>query len=153
MSLERDTFWMQRAIQLATMAAQKGEVPVGAVLLLDDQVIGEGHNSPISSQDPTSHAEIIALRAGAKKIGNYRLLNTTLYVTLEPCMMCAGAIVHSRVQRLIFGASDGKAGAIISTSHSLDHPFLNHRVDHAGGLLAHTCGELLSQFFRNRRQM
>lgn len=151
MFTERDHFWMQQAITLAQKAAQQQEVPVGAIVVLDDQLIGEGYNQPISKQDPTAHAEIIALRNAAEKIANYRLINTTLYVTLEPCMMCAGAMVHARVQRLIYGATDFKAGAIVSKANLLDKPFLNHRVAHTGGLLADECGELLSQFFRERR--
>lgn len=148
---ERDLFWMEQALSLAKMAFQKGEVPVGAVLVLDDQQIGEGHNAPISCYDPTAHAEIMALRTGANKLGNYRLINTTLYTTLEPCMMCAGAIVHSRVKRLVYGATDPKAGAIASKIQSLDHPFLNHRTEHIGGLLAAPCRALLTQFFKNVR--
>ncbi|TAK71858.1 MAG: tRNA adenosine(34) deaminase TadA [Gammaproteobacteria bacterium] len=148
---DRDTFWMQRAIQLAELAAAQGEVPVGAVLVLEDEVIGEGHNRPISQQDPTAHAEMVALRAGAEKIGNYRLVNAMLYVTLEPCIMCAGAMVHARVKRVVYGASDPKAGAIVSRAKILDNSFLNHRVEYAGGLLAEQCGALLSRFFQARR--
>lgn len=151
MSDANDTIWMQRAITLAEQAAQKGEVPVGAVLVLDGQVIGEGYNCPISQNDPTAHAEIIAMRAGAEKIGNYRLLNTTLYVTLEPCMMCAGAMVHARIGRLVYAASDPRAGAIVSRTQTLDESFLNHRVEHSGGLMAEQCGKLLSSFFQARR--
>ncbi|RDI44821.1 tRNA adenosine(34) deaminase TadA [Aquicella lusitana] len=149
---ERDNFWMQRAIQLAETAALQGEVPVGAVLVLNDEVIGEGYNCPISHADPTAHAEIVALRSGAKKLQNYRLPNATLYVTLEPCLMCAGAVVHARIKRLVYGAADPKAGAIVSMATVLNEPFLNHRVQHEGGLLAETCGHLLSQFFQARRQ-
>ena len=149
---ERDTFWMQQALLLAAHAAQQNEVPVGAVLVLDDQVIGEGYNCPISKHDPTAHAEIIALRQGAEKVGNYRLVNSTLYVTLEPCLMCAGAMVHARIKRLVYGATDLKAGAIVSMARALDKSFLNHRVDHAGGLLARPCGEILSRFFQERRR-
>ena len=143
--------WMQRAYELAQLAAQQDEVPVGAVLVLNNQIIGEGYNRPISTCDPTAHAEIIALRAGAEKIGNYRLINTQLYVTLEPCLMCAGAMVHARVGRLIYGAADPKAGAIISMSQVLDLPFLNHKVTHTGGLLGEQCGELLREFFLAKR--
>lgn len=151
MFTERDTYWMQQAIQLANQASQEDEVPVGAVLVLDDEIVGVGYNRPISHQDPTAHAEIIAMREGAAKLGNYRLLNTTLYVTLEPCLMCAGAMVHARIDRLVYGALDGKAGAVASMMQALDQPFLNHRVKHAGGLLADQCGGLLSEFFRNKR--
>ena len=148
---DRDLFWMQRALQLAALAASQDEVPVGAVLVLDDQVIGEGFNRPISLHDPTAHAEIMALRAAAKNIENYRLIDATLYVTLEPCIMCAGAIVHARIKQLIYGASDLKAGAIMSRAQVLDKPFLNHRTMHKGGLLADQCSEILSQFFKAKR--
>lgn len=148
---ERDEFWMQQALALAALASQAGEVPVGAILVRDDELIGSGYNSPITLHDPSAHAEIIALRAGAEKIRNYRLLNTTLYVTLEPCFMCAGAMVHARIKRLVYGAMDAKAGAIVSKSQVLDHAFLNHRVEHQGGLLAQPCGKLLSDFFAARR--
>lgn len=146
-----DEFFMQRALALAAQAASANEVPVGAVLVLDNEIIGEGFNSPINHNDPCAHAEILALRQGAAKIGNYRLLNSTLYVTLEPCLMCAGAMVHARIKKLVYGASDPKAGAIMSKSQTLDHAFLNHKVDYAGGLMAQACGEILSQFFRERR--
>src|SRR3990167_11137449 len=148
---DRDMHWMQHALILANKAALQNEVPVGAVLVYEDQVIGEGFNAPISLADPTAHAEIIALRKGADKMCNYRLLNTTLYVTLEPCMMCAGAMVHARIKKLIFGATDPKAGAIVSKAHCLDQPFLNHHVEYSGGLLAEQCGSLLSLFFQAKR--
>ena len=151
MFTERDHFWMQYAIQLAKKAGEQQEVPVGAVLVFNDEVLAEGYNSPIAHCDPTAHAEIIAMRAGSQKLANYRLLNTTLYVTLEPCLMCAGAMVHARIQRLIFGAADPKSGAITSVAKALDSSFLNHRVSYTGGLLADQCGELLSSFFRDRR--
>ena len=148
---DRDIFWMERAIHLAEQAAVADEVPVGAVLVYNDEIIGEGFNRPISHCDPTSHAEIIALRQGAEKIGNYRLLKSTLYVTLEPCIMCAGAMVHARIDQLIYGTTDLKAGAIVSQANILEHAFLNHKVNHKGGLLADRCGQLLSQFFREKR--
>ena len=148
----RDEHWMRHALQLAEHAASKQEVPVGAVLVLNNEVIGEGYNSPITHNDPCAHAEIIALRNGAKTLNNYRLIDTTLYVTLEPCLMCAGAMVHARIKRLIFGANDPKAGVIESVAQMLDFPFLNHRVNYSGGLLAEQCGGVLSKFFRERRQ-
>lgn len=151
MFTKQDQHWMQHAITLAMRAADEGEVPVGAVLVLDNQLIGEGYNQPITHCDPTAHAEIMALRAGAAKVGNYRLLNATLYVTLEPCLMCAGAMVHARIGKLIFGATDPRAGAIISQTNTLDHSFLNHRVQFADGLFAPECGELLSRFFKAKR--
>lgn len=148
---EHDIFWMQHAIHLAEIAAKQEEVPVGAVLVLEDKVIGEGSNRPIGNCDPTAHAEIIALRAGANNLNNYRLVNSTLYVTLEPCIMCVGAIVHARIKRLVFGAFDPKAGAIHSAFQLLDTNKLNHRVEYAGGLLEESCGKILSEFFKARR--
>jgi len=148
---ERDAHWMRYALELAERAAAEGEVPVGAVVVLDDKVIGEGWNRPISSDDPTAHAEIVALRAAAQAMGNYRLPKTTLYVTLEPCVMCAGAMVHARVARLVFGAFDPKAGAAGSVFDILGSERLNHRVAVEGGLLAEECGARLQAFFRERR--
>jgi tRNA(adenine34) deaminase len=149
--LDRDTFWMEKALILAKQAAHQNEVPVGAVVVLNDQVVGQGYNFSITRHDPTAHAEIMALRAAAQHLGNYRILHATLYVTLEPCVMCAGAMVHARIKRLVYGACDPKTGAITSVARTLDLPFLNHRVDHCGGLLAGPCGALLSQFFKERR--
>ncbi|OGT47806.1 MAG: hypothetical protein A3E83_03005 [Gammaproteobacteria bacterium RIFCSPHIGHO2_12_FULL_41_20] len=149
---ERDQHWMQKALTLAQYAAKQQEVPVGAMLVTAEGVaIGEGWNQPIMQHDPTAHAEVIALRAAAKHLGNYRLVNTTLYVTLEPCLMCVGALVHARVKRLVFGAVDPKAGAVVSVLRVLDTGKWNHRVDYAGGLMAESCGEILSDFFRARR--
>lgn len=142
---------MRQALALAHEAEAAGEVPVGAVLVHEGEVIAQGYNRPITSQDPSAHAEIIALREGAKILENYRLLETTLYVTLEPCVMCAGAIVHARVKRLVFGTRDPKAGAVSSVMQVLDHAALNHRVDWQGGLLANECGEVLQTFFKKRR--
>ncbi len=147
-----DTDWMHHALKLAERAQQEGEVPVGAVLVLNDEIIGEGWNRPIAAHDPTAHAEIMALRAGAAKLGNYRLNNTTLYVTLEPCVMCAGAMMHARIKRLVFGASDPKAGAIISVFNIFDSSKLNHRVEYVGGILSDECGAILSRFFEARRK-
>lgn len=146
-----DEEWMQHALRLARRAAEAGEVPVGAVLVKDGAIIGEGWNHPISGHDPTAHAEIGALRAGAAVLGNYRLVNTTLYVTLEPCVMCAGAIVHARVKRLVFGASDPKTGAAGSVFDIFTSGKVNHMVEVEGGLLAEECGRLLTEFFRQRR--
>jgi tRNA(adenine34) deaminase len=148
---DRDIFWMQRALLLAQEAKRQDEVPVGAVVVLDDQVIGEGYNSPITRHDPTAHAEIIALRNAAEKTGNYRLLNTTLYVTLEPCIMCAGAMVHARIKRLVYGADDPKTGVIRSQAKFLEFPFINHRFECLGNELSSECGDLLSSFFRDKR--
>jgi tRNA(adenine34) deaminase len=146
----RDNFWMQEAIVRAETARAQQEVPVGAVLIMNDELIGEGFNAPISCQDPTAHAEIVALRQGAKQQNNYRLPHSTLYVTLEPCLMCIGAIVHARVERLVFGAQDSKAqsGGVYQF---LETHKLNHHVICQGGLLAEQCGEMLSEFFQARR--
>lgn len=146
-----DLVWMSRALELAKQAEAVGEVPVGAVLVLENKIIGEGYNQPISQQDPTAHAEIKAMRNAATALQNYRLLNTTLYVTLEPCAMCAGAMVHARIARVVYGAYDKKAGAIISKLQLLDQPFLNHRVQHTGGIMEPQCSTLLSEFFQRRR--
>ncbi|WP_338885536.1 tRNA adenosine(34) deaminase TadA [Xenorhabdus sp. TH1] len=143
---------MRRAIDLAMQAQAKGEIPVGAVLVADNKVIAEGFNHPITDHDPTAHAEIIALRQGGRQLQNYRLLNTTLYVTLEPCVMCAGAMVHSRIQRLVYGASDMKTGAAGSLMDILRHPGMNHQIDIIGGVLAEECSTMLSAFFKQRRE-
>jgi len=142
---------MSHALSLAKNAAQQGEVPVGAVLVKDEQVIAEGWNCPIISHDPSAHAEIVALRKAAKIIGNYRLLDTTLYVTLEPCVMCAGAIIHARVKRLVFGANDFKTGAAGSVFDIFNSGKVNHVVDVQSAVMVDECGALLSDFFRARR--
>ncbi len=143
---------MRHALTLAGKAEAEGEVPVGAVLVRDDEAIGEGWNAPISGHDPTAHAEVMALRSAAGRVENYRLPGTTLYVTLEPCLMCAGALVHARVARLVFGASDPKRGAVQSTCAALEMPGLNHRVEITGGVLEAECGERLKAFFQARRK-
>jgi tRNA(adenine34) deaminase len=146
-----DADFMRQALQLAAQAQQRAEVPVGAVLVRGDQVIATGSNRPIASHDPTAHAEIEALRAGGRALGSYRLADTTLYVTLEPCAMCAAAIVHARVRRLVFGAWDPKAGAAGSSVDIFRLGSLNHRVDVFGGVLSEECGAQLQQFFAARR--
>lgn len=146
-----DYSWMKRALQLARQAGAAGEVPVGAVVVLDGREIGAGYNAPISGCDPTAHAEIRALRDAARRAGNYRLPGATLYVTLEPCTMCVGAIVHSRVSRLVYGASEPKAGAVESARRTLDEEHLNWRVESVGGVLAGSCSEIISDFFARRR--
>lgn len=148
---EEDEAWMSRALQLAGQAAEAGEVPVGAVLVLDGKEIGAGFNAPISGCDPTAHAEVKALRDAARRVGNYRLPGATLYVTLEPCTMCVGAIVHSRVSRLVYGAAEPKAGAVESTRRTLEENHLNWRVEALGGILAHQCSRIISEFFAARR--
>ncbi|HEV2229188.1 MAG TPA: tRNA adenosine(34) deaminase TadA [Steroidobacteraceae bacterium] len=142
---------MRLALERAAAAGARGEVPVGAVLVLGAEVIASGGNAPIASHDPTAHAEIEALRAGGRALGSYRLADTTLYVTLEPCVMCAAAIVHARVRRLVFGAWDPRAGAAGSITDVFALPQLNHRVDVFGGVLMEECGELLQRFFAVRR--
>lgn len=148
---DNDVFWMHHALALAEEACNRQEVPVGAVLVLDDKIIGEGSNRPIGSCDPTAHAEIIALRQGAQHLKNYRLINSTLYITLEPCVMCLGAIVHARVKRVVFGATDPKAGAVISVFPMGSAQQFNHHVGYEGGLLAEQSSKMLSDFFRARR--
>jgi tRNA(adenine34) deaminase len=146
-----DAEFMRQALQLAAQAQQCAEVPVGAVLVLGAQVIATGRNCPIATHDPTAHAEIEALRAGGAALGSYRLTDTTLYVTLEPCVMCAAAIVHARVRRVVFGAWDPKAGAAGSLIDIFRLAGLNHRVDVFGGVLNEECGAQLQQFFAARR--
>lgn len=143
---------MRRALQLAHQAQSAGEVPVGAVLVRDGEIIGEGFNHPISSHDPTAHAEIGALRSAAARLEQYRLLDTTMYVTLEPCPMCAGAMVHARVKRLVFGAHDPKSGAAGGVFDLVTVPELNHRIEVTGGVLGDECGSLLRDFFAKKRQ-
>jgi tRNA(adenine34) deaminase len=146
-----DAEFMSEALTLAMSAGQAGEVPVGAIVVCDGQIVGRGYNAPISSHDPSAHAEIQALRAAALALRNYRLAGCTLYVTLEPCAMCAGAIQHARVARVVFGAADPKTGACGSVVNLFAEPLLNHHAQIEGGLLAEQCGEVLTNFFRERR--
>lgn len=146
-----DIEWMRHALRLAQRAADEGEVPVGAVIVRDDVLLAEGWNQPISANDPTAHAEIQALRAAGLAAANYRLPGSTLYVTLEPCVMCAGAIVHARVKRVVFAAPDPRVGAAGSAFSLLDNERFNHLVAVQGGVLAEECGELLKGFFKARR--
>ena len=148
----RDGAFMRLALGHALAAGAAGEVPVGAVLVRGEDVIGSGANKPIASHDPTAHAEIQALRAGGRALGSYRLNDTTLYVTLEPCVMCASAIVHARVRRLVFGAWDARAGGAGSITNVFTLPGLNHRVDVFGGVLMDDCARLLQEFFVQRRE-
>lgn len=147
-----DNTFMQMALSLAEEAAQNGEVPVGAIVVKDGVIIGRGSNAPITEHDPSAHAEIQAMRDAAKYLGNYRLVDCTLYVTLEPCAMCAGAIQHARIARLVFGASDPKTGACGSVINLMAEERLNHHTEVTGGILATECGSLLSQFFAGRRK-
>jgi tRNA(adenine34) deaminase len=146
-----DLQWMQHALLLARKAAAEGEVPVGAVLVHNGIQLGEGFNQPIGSRDPTAHAEIVALRAAASQVGNYRLPDTTLYVTLEPCTMCIGALVHARVARLVFAAREPRAGAVCSQHQLCEHPSYNHKLAWEEGLLASESSAMLTEFFRARR--
>jgi tRNA(adenine34) deaminase len=146
-----DAQFMARAFELARTAETNGEVPVGAVIVKDGVVIAEGWNRPIGTHDPTAHAEIVAMRAAAQVLQSYRLLGTSLYVTLEPCAMCAGAMVHARVKRLVFGATDPRAGAAGSIFNIVQHSALNHRMEVTGGILAEECSAQLRQFFIARR--
>ena len=148
---ERDDYWMAKALVLARQAMAIGEVPVGAVLVRNEELIGEGSNQPISSNDPTAHAEIVAVRNAAQALGNYRLPETTLYVTIEPCTMCIGALVHARIERLVFGAFEPKAGAVCSRFHLLDGGDFNHTIAYQQGVLAEECAQLISDFFQLRR--
>ena len=147
-----DDEFMREALQLADTARSAGEVPVGAVVVHDGRIVGRGFNAPISGHDPTAHAEIQALRNAASAMGNYRLTDCSLYVTLEPCLMCSGAIMHARIARLVFGASDPKTGACGSVINAFAEQRLNHHTTVQGGVLADECGSLLSAFFRERRQ-
>jgi tRNA(adenine34) deaminase len=147
-----DVQFMQRALELARRAEQEGEVPVGAVLVHGEEIIGEGWNRPISGCDPTAHAEIQALRAAGQQLGNYRLVDTTLYVTLEPCIMCIGAIMHARVQRLVYATTDPRAGAIHSAYTIPADGKLNHIIEVESGVMADECSSLLTDFFRARRK-
>lgn len=146
-----DQAWMRHAIRLAQRAEQQGEVPVGALLVRNSVCIAEGWNQPIQRHDPSAHAEIQALRQAGQYLQNYRLLDCTLYVTLEPCVMCMGAIAHARVKRLVFGAYDPKRGAVCHALQLAEAPFLNHRLEWDGGVLEQVCGELLTDFFKARR--
>lgn len=146
-----DAQFMRQALELARMAEVRGEVPVGALIVDESGIVGSGWNQPIGSHDPTAHAEIVALREVARRRGNYRLRGCTLYVTLEPCPMCAGAMVHARIDRLVFGASDPRAGAAGTVFDLLQTSELNHRVAVSGGVLADDCRDLLQAFFRSRR--
>ena len=151
MITETDTEYMQQALNLAHQAALNGEVPVGAIVVKDGEIIGRGSNAPIGMHDPTAHAEIIAMRQAAQHLGNYRLVDCTLYVTLEPCAMCSGAMQHARIVRLVYGASDPKTGACGSVINLMSEPRLNHHTEVLGGLLAAECGAVLSEFFKQRR--
>ena len=151
MKHENDEKWMRQALLLAKQAQAEGEVPVGAVVLYQGQVVGMGRNRSRMDSDPSAHAEMVALREAGKALNNYRLEGCELFATIEPCAMCAGALIHARISRLIYGADDPKAGAVHSVMQVLNHPQLNHRMEIAGGVLAAECSQLLQSFFQSRR--
>ena len=146
-----DESWMEQALEQARLAAQAGEVPVGALVIKDGEIIGLGHNRNLLDHDPAAHAEIVALRQAAARLGNHRLTGCEMFVTIEPCAMCAGALVHARLARLVYGASDPKAGAAGSVLQVLNHPGLNHKMEIRSGVLAEKCSEILQKFFREKR--
>jgi tRNA(adenine34) deaminase len=147
-----DAAWMELALEQAQLAALAGEVPVGALVIRQGEIIGQGHNRNLLDNDPTAHAEIVALRQAAARVGNHRLIGCTMVATIEPCSMCAGALIHARIARLVYGAADPKAGAAGSTVQVINHPRLNHRMEVTAGVLADKCSEILQQFFRQKRQ-
>ena len=146
-----DDYWMQQALLLASEAADHGEVPVGALVVMNNEIIGRGYNRPITNSDPSAHAEIVALRDAAKHIGNYRLAGADLFVTLEPCSMCAGAIAHARIRRLVYAAAEPKSGVVHSQGQFFQQPFINHKPQVLGNVLAEQSAVLLQQFFQRRR--
>jgi tRNA(adenine34) deaminase len=149
--VQSDDGFMRAALDEALRAGQNNEVPVGAVVVVDGQIVGTGFNQPIGAHDPTAHAEIVALRAAARHLGNYRLTGSTIYVTIEPCQMCVGAMVHARVARVVYGAVEPKAGAIESAMRAHEHSALNHRMTATGGVLEAECRGMIQKFFRERR--
>ena len=146
-----DEIWMEEALRCAQRALEAGEVPIGAIVVCDGQILGRGWNRNITASDPTAHAEVIALREASATVGNHRLEGCELFVTIEPCAMCAGAMVHARIQRLVYGADDPKAGAVHSVMEVLNHPQLNHKIEVRSGVLAGRSAEMLQTFFRSRR--
>jgi tRNA(adenine34) deaminase len=146
-----DELWMEEALRAAQRALEAGEVPVGAVVVCAGQIVGRGWNRNIADHDASAHAEVVALREAGAAVGNHRLIDCELFVTIEPCAMCAGAMVHARIRRLIYGADDAKAGAVRSVMQLLDHPALNHRLEIRGGVLAGRCAEMMQAFFKSRR--
>ena len=151
MTTNNDELWIEEALRAAQRALEAGEVPVGAVVVCAGRIVGRGWNRNIVDSDPTAHAEIVALREAGAAVGNHRLAECDLFATIEPCAMCAGALVHARIRRLIYGADDTRAGAVQSVMKVLNHPQLNHKVEVRGGVLAGRCAELLQTFFKNRR--
>lgn len=152
MKQKDDEFYMAQAIEQALLADQLNEVPVGAVVVLDGEVVGRGFNQPIHSHDPSAHAEIMALRDAGASIENYRLINADLYVTIEPCTMCAGAMIHGRIKRVVYGAIEPKAGMAVSQGNIFSSAYFNHQVEVVGGVLAEDCSEVVQNFFKRRRK-
>jgi tRNA(adenine34) deaminase len=150
--IQNDRYFMAKALEQGQLAFDAGEVPVGAVVVLDGKVIGRGFNQPITSLDPSAHAEIVAIRDAAKNVGNYRLSGATLYVTVEPCAMCSGCIVHSRIERLVYGTTEPKAGVVESAMTLLEKSFLNHKVETCSGVMSDEAADLMSSFFKMRRE-
>jgi tRNA(adenine34) deaminase len=146
-----DEFWMDEALLAARQALDAGEVPVGAIVVLGDEIVGRGWNRNLSDHDPSAHAEIVALRSAGMAIGNHRLIGCELFATIEPCAMCAGAMIHARLRRLVYGVDDPKAGAVHSVMQVLNHPQLNHKMEVRAGVAAERCAELLQEFFKSRR--
>ena len=149
--MNKELYFMERALAQAQKAYEEDEVPVGAVLIIDNEIVAEGHNQPIGTNDPTSHAEINVIRKAAKELNNYRLENSSIYVTLEPCLMCCGAMIHARIENLIFSTKDPKSGAVVSNSRALDFNFTNHKINYSQGLLSEESSKLLKRFFANKR--
>ncbi|MGZ4845441.1 MAG: tRNA adenosine(34) deaminase TadA [Candidatus Angelobacter sp.] len=152
MQVKEDAAWMELALEQAGLAAAAGEVPVGALVIKDGEIIGRGHNRNLLENDPTAHAEIVALRQAAARLGNHRLVGCVMVATIEPCSMCAGSLIHARIARLVYGASDPKAGAAGSVLEVINHPSLNHRMEVTAGVLAAKCSEILQEFFRRKRE-
>jgi len=150
--MPHDDFFMRAALEQARLARDAGEVPIGAVLVIDDRIVARAFNQPIARTDPTAHAEILSLRAAAQAIGNYRLTGATVYVTVEPCLMCVGALVHARVRELVYGAPEPRWGALVSSLRAHEAPGLNHRLSVVGGVLEAECRELMQEFFRAKRR-
>lgn len=147
-----DEYWMTQALKLADQAEAEGEIPVGAIVVQDNTIIAQGWNRSICTHDPSAHAEMLAIRNAGQHLKNYRMLDCTLYVTLEPCSMCAGLLVHSRIKRLVYGADDAKTGAVNSVVNLVQHPQFNHQIEVTSGVLAQECGNKLSAFFKRRRK-
>ena len=151
MTIKDDAFWMMKAIALAKQAGEQDEVPIGAVIVKNEEIIGQGFNQPISTHDPSAHAEIVALRHAGQRERNYRIVNATMYVTVEPCTMCLGALMHARITKVVFGATEPKAGVFTSNLQLIESDIYNHKIDWVGGVLQEECAELMQMFFKYKR--